>query len=64
VQAAPVSRHHRWQHLVGDGRFCHSSAASTAATMTGMMLLVLALLLLLGWAAIHFGPDYASRYRC
>jgi hypothetical protein len=32
--------------------------------MTSMMLLVLVLLLLLGWAAIQFGPDYASRYRC
>jgi hypothetical protein len=34
--------------------------------MTSMMLLVVALLLLLllAWAAIHFGPDYASRYRC
>jgi hypothetical protein len=29
-----------------------------------MMLLVLLLLLLLGWAAIQFGPDETTRYRC
>jgi hypothetical protein len=29
-----------------------------------MMLLVVLVLLLLGWAAIRFGPDEASRYRC
>ena len=29
-----------------------------------MMLLVILVLLLLGWAAIQFGPDETSRYRC
>ncbi len=29
-----------------------------------MVLLVLLLLLLLGWAAIQFGPDETSRHRC
>jgi hypothetical protein len=29
-----------------------------------MVLLVLLLLLLLGWAAIRFGPDETLRYRC
>jgi hypothetical protein len=29
-----------------------------------MMLLVLATLLLLAWAAVRFGPDDAQRYRC
>jgi len=29
-----------------------------------MVLLVLLLLLLLGWATIRFGPDETSRYRC
>jgi hypothetical protein len=29
-----------------------------------MMLLVLAALLLLAWAAVRFGPDEAGRYRC
>ena len=29
-----------------------------------MMLLVLLLLLLLGWAAIQFGPDETTRDRC
>jgi len=29
-----------------------------------MMLLVLATLVLLAWAAIQFGPDDAQRYRC
>jgi len=28
-----------------------------------MMLLVLAMLLLLAWAAVQFGPDDAQRYR-
>ena len=32
--------------------------------MEGMLLLVLVVLLLLGWAAIRFGPDDARRYRC
>jgi hypothetical protein len=29
-----------------------------------MMLLVLATLLFLAWAAVRFGPDYAQQYRC
>jgi hypothetical protein len=29
-----------------------------------MVFLVVLLLLLLGWAAIRFGPDETSRYRC
>jgi hypothetical protein len=29
-----------------------------------MMLLVAAMLLLLAWAAVQFGPDDAQRYRC
>jgi hypothetical protein len=29
-----------------------------------MMLLVVLMLVLLGWAAIRFGPDESLRYRC
>jgi hypothetical protein len=29
-----------------------------------MMLLVLATLVLLAWAAVRLGPDHAQQYRC
>jgi hypothetical protein len=32
--------------------------------MDGMMILVVAVLMLLAWATISFGPEDGSRYRC